>query len=321
MPGPNDEMHVDPTHKTPRPDWFDEKKVSDLEKTMLPEWFDGSAPHRTPDSYVKVREAIIKLSDKLGTRHVTATMVRRAIPGDAGSLMRMHHFLTTYAVVNEDAINDSMPVPMDIQEDKMAQERKRSWDETLREHLVEAVVQEARSIRAKRSIPATEDFVPIDWMAVAQTVGHGKSARDCEQQFLTMPHLEEKPERPITPDGTAVEPAPSSHVLSKLVADTDPAIIRAVTNAALNATDDWKQAQKAATVGLVASQAAQVARADQARLTHVLNEVVEVRMKKLENRLSMLDDVEGMLEAERVALELERRDLYTARCRHWFQGP
>jgi len=27
------------------------------------------------------------------------------------------------------------------------------------------------------------------------------------------------------------------------------------------------------------------------------------------------------LEAERVALELERRDLYTARCRHWFQGP
>jgi SWI/SNF related-matrix-associated actin-dependent regulator of chromatin subfamily C len=34
----------------------------------------------------------------------------------------------------------------------------------------------------------------------------------------------------------------------------------------------------------------------------------------------MLDDVEGILEAEKVALELERRDLYTARCRHWFGG-
>jgi SWI/SNF related-matrix-associated actin-dependent regulator of chromatin subfamily C len=43
-------------------------------------------------------------------------------------------------------------------------------------------------------------------------------------------------------------------------------------------------------------------------------------MKKLENRMAMMDDVEGMLEAEKTALELERRDLYTARCKHWFGG-
>ena len=36
--------------------------------------------------------------------------------------------------------------------------------------------------------------------------------------------------------------------------------------------------------------------------------------------VAMMDDVEGILEAERVALEMERRDLYTARCRHWFGG-
>jgi SWI/SNF related-matrix-associated actin-dependent regulator of chromatin subfamily C len=47
---------------------------------------------------------------------------------------------------------------------------------------------------------------------------------------------------------------------------------------------------------------------------------VNQRMEKLENRMALLDDIEGIIEAEKVALELERRDLYTARCRHWFGG-
>ena len=43
-------------------------------------------------------------------------------------------------------------------------------------------------------------------------------------------------------------------------------------------------------------------------------------MAKLENKLSLLEDVEGILDAERIAIELERRDLYTTRCHHWFAG-
>jgi SWI/SNF related-matrix-associated actin-dependent regulator of chromatin subfamily C len=82
-----------------------------------------------------------------------------------------------------------------------------------------------------------------------------------------------------------------------------------------------KRAQAAGRAGLVLSQAVDVARSKEESVAHLLSELVDLRMKKLENRLALLDDVEGMLEAERVALELERRDLYTARCRHWFGGP
>ena len=47
-------------------------------------------------------------------------------------------------------------------------------------------------------------------------------------------------------------------------------------------------------------------------------DIVDLQIQRLENRVALLDDVEALLEAERVSLELERRDMYTARCRHWF---
>ena len=53
-------------------------------------------------------------------------------------------------------------------------------------------------------------------------------------------------------------------------------------------------------------------------LSSILSQLVNKRMEKLENRMAMIDDIEGILDAEKVALELERRDLYTARCRHWY---
>ena len=112
-PAENDEMQVDPTQQIAKPTWWKQPKqpdddgnakdtaavISDLERALLPEWFDGSAAHRTPATYVQARQACLQLSSDLGhNRYVTATMVRRTVPGDAGSLLRLHQFLTAHAL-------------------------------------------------------------------------------------------------------------------------------------------------------------------------------------------------------------------------------
>ena len=87
-----------------------------------------------------------------------------------------------------------------------------------------------------------------------------------------------------------------------------------------NKVEGISSVQKAVILGLVVSQAVGKAKSEEEAVSRLLAEIVELRMQKLENRLSLLDDVEGMLDTERVCLELERRDLYTARCRLWFGG-
>jgi SWI/SNF related-matrix-associated actin-dependent regulator of chromatin subfamily C len=179
-------------------------------------------------------------------------------------------------------------------------------------------------------------FVPIiDWEFVAKEVGQGATSADCEQQFLSMPIQPETSAREgsITPDTTtsienkertaAASAAYKSQpdMIRDLIEQSDPQVIHAVVQAALEQTPDLAKAQQAAIAGLGIHQAVQEARSEEDAIACIMSEIVELRMKKLENRMVLLDDVEGLLEAERVALELERRDLYTARCRHWFGGP
>ena len=92
-------------------------------------------------------------------------------------------------------------------------------------------------------------------------------------------------------------------------------------NTAIEATNfNPGEAQAASLLGLHVTQAVENARGHEIELGLRLSKLLDARMQKLENRMAMLDDVEGILEAEKVALEMERRDLYTARCRHWFGG-
>jgi SWI/SNF related-matrix-associated actin-dependent regulator of chromatin subfamily C len=98
-------------------------------------------------------------------------------------------------------------------------------------------------------------------------------------------------------------------------------VLSATISEAMKASDfDSNEAQKAALLGIVSSQAEEKACKEEAVISDLLQKILDQRMAKLENRLSVLDDIEGMFDAERLALELERRDLYTARCRQWFAG-
>ena len=109
-------------------------------------------------------------------------------------------------------------------------------------------------------------------------------------------------------------------IIQELVESCPPKVVRKATAAALEAAPELEHAQSGALLGLVSHKAVETATQAENQVESVLSQLLDQRMKKLENRMAMMDDVEAILEAEKMALELERRDLYTARCRHWFGG-
>jgi SWI/SNF related-matrix-associated actin-dependent regulator of chromatin subfamily C len=305
-----------------RPDWYQEESASTLEKAVLSEWFDGSAAHRTHETYIRARKKMMEMSAQLGhNRFLTATLARRSIPGDAGSLIRLHGFLSSYSLINADAINETAPVPL------IFQKKAASWSDTsMQESLMMAVVEQ---VHKRPKIVASSDYPPVDWRGIADRVGHGTTPSDCERRFLSM-QIDVK-DGTVTPDTTmgddSIEAGPkagstgsTAKSMWELIDVTDPVLVSTVVNAALGHTNDLSQAQRAATTGLAFQEAWDVARSEEDSISRILAEIVDLRMKKLESRMEQLDELECMLEAERVELELERRDLYTARCRHWFGG-
>jgi len=338
-PGPNDEMVTPADQLSPKPDWYKKDGIADIERTMLPEWFNSSAPHRTPETYIRAREKVIAISATIANRNVTNSMIRRSIIGDAGSLQRLRSFLVDFGIINEDGINDSAPTPAILRKQKSAPKR---FNDELRDELVLAVVQQSKRRKIDDTDMTDSVFIPIDWHEVALQVGHGATSADCERNFLSMPLNENNAvstERSITPD-VAQETSkglsslaeglksPESfngvlgqEVVRGLVESAGSDVIKKVMATAMEAADNnLKQAQSAALLGLAASRALEEARNHESALSSVLSQLVNQRMEKLENRMALMDDVEGIMEAEKVALELERRDLYTTRCRHWFGG-
>ena len=110
-------------------------------------------------------------------------------------------------------------------------------------------------------------------------------------------------------------------MLKDLIERSDPQVIREVFDAAMKASHgNLVESQAASLLGLQLTRTVEEARGHEVDLAARLARLVDIRMQKLENRMAMMDDVEAIAEAEKIALELERRDLYTTRCRHWFGG-
>uniref|UniRef100_A0A7R9ZGQ5 SWIRM domain-containing protein n=1 Tax=Pseudictyota dubia TaxID=2749911 RepID=A0A7R9ZGQ5_9STRA len=334
-----------PMSDSSAPSWYDPRAISDMERTLLPEWFDSSSIHRTPDSYMEARERIIRIGRRSQGRYITATAVRRVVPGDAGSLLRLHAFLINWGFLNGDAMGDSAPTLPGLrkQEEKTLQKPQRprlpdgkfSWTGKMRNSLAIAVVKFAT--KQQKSAEVTTPMgsrVDVDWVAVAAEVGNGATPADCQGEFLSLSldHSEDDvPMDEVDVTGHDSDDATGRRkrrrvvgrreVLNELLDGVRPSVIAEATNAALSAAGgDIVEAQKAAVLGVLGAQATKNAKNEEDAIERILMEMLDQRMMRLENRVALLDDMEGMLEAERVALELERRDLYTARCRHWFGG-
>ena len=314
------------------PPWYDPEKVSDMEKRLLPEWFNDSASHRTEASYILTREKVIGVARADPDKFLTATSIRRCVVGDAGSLLRLHELLTHWRLINAFAAGESVPVAPDnrYQHDEM-ESRKRPVEETFwtegRKEMLAKLVTE--SSNKKRKTDAMEEDAPknggkvdIDWKAIAADVGGGVSSTECQRTFLSLPLTVPSTDTKAS-HGSVMAigvRAAREEILKDLIKDVRPEVIEAATKAALQTTGDLQEAQKGALLGSIAAKAEERAAIEEESVNELLMELLDQRMKKLENRVSLLDEVEGMLEAERVSLELERRDLYTARCRHWFGG-
>lgn len=301
------------------PSWYNAKTVSGFEKSLLPEWFNNSSDHRTESSYIVARGRILDVARRSSNKYLTSTAVRRCVVGDAGSIVRLHEFLVTWGFINGSAIGDNAPLQVISEVSSPTSEVK--WTLQMSDLLGVAVTNFSKKKKLEGDVI---ERLEIDWESISEQVGGGVSPSECYQKFLSTDFSE------IGGNGDKVKVANVSpckdeatreDLIADLIDGVKPSVAKAVVDAALIATDaDISTAQKAAVLGAISSKAVERAREEEASTSRILQEILDLRMARLENRLSLLDDLEGMLDAERMALELERRDLYTNRCRFWFNS-
>ena len=323
------------------PSWYHPTTISTTEKSSLPEWFNSSAPHRTPATYLSTRNQIVQIYQTQishaattahtgggGQHYLTPTAIRRVVPGDVGSLLRLHTFLCDWGLMNGKDVGENAPSDLALRGGVVgggSSKGKRSFEEVKRstfwskerlEQLDGVVVKHVKTnetVAGVEGVPQQQQQQPsVDWDAVAKDIGEGTSASDCQRAFLDPPKNDEISVK------IAKTSSSSGFDLSIILDGVHPDVLKATINASLKATNDIAEARKASIAGILASTAATNAQSEEEEIARTLMDILDQRMQRLENRVAILDDVEALLEAERVALELERRDMYTTRCRHWF---
>mmetsp|Transcript_24133 Transcript_24133/g.58299 ORF Transcript_24133/g.58299 Transcript_24133/m.58299 type:complete len:1162 (+) Transcript_24133:1-3486(+) len=313
-----------------RPSWYCQGEASQLERRSLPEWFNSSAPHRTSESYTATREKILHLARRNGQQFITSTAIRRSVPGDAGSLLRLHRFLMDWGLLNGGQINETAPGDSVLRgsfaeggalssaatskfKRKYADvERSAIWSTERMQRLELSVIKHVSKKTETMDGGSSQVKMAVDWNAVAMDVGGDVSAEDCQRAFLEPPSENAK----MIADASASSHGPST--FSRILNGVRPEVLKAAFDASLGSTEDISEARKASFVAGTASAAAQMGAKAESEVELTLLDIVDQRLQRLENRVALMDDVEALLEAERVSLELERRDMYTARCRHWF---
>jgi len=346
------------------PSWYHPTTISTTEKSSLPEWFNSSAPHRTPTTYLSTRNQILNIyqaqlsssntttaaastttntttTTSGGTattvqhqqQYLTPTAIRRCVPGDVGSMLRLHTFLCDWGLINGKDLGENAPSDLALRGGKSGTnkgkrkledvQRSVFWSKERLEELDGVVVKYVNVTQTTviggggvvEGVPQQQQQQQpsVDWDAVAKDIGDGVSAADCQRVFLDPPPNDE-----VSVKIAKTSSSTSGFDLTTILDGVHPDVLQATINASLKATNDITEARKASIAGILASTAATKAHSEEEEIARTLMDILDQRMQRLENRVAILDDVEALLEAERVALELERRDMYTTRCRHWF---
>jgi hypothetical protein len=313
----------DNTRTLVRPPWYQASKASEFEKRTLPEWFNFTAPHRTETTYITTRETILKIAKCNSQQYITTTALRRSVAGDAGSLLRLHTFLMDWGLLNGGQIGETAPSDAVLRglhaeggslakakrKHSQAQHYAVSWTAD-RIHALEISVVKHTSKKpddGKNSLK-----IIVDWDAVASDLGEGVTASDCQLAFINPPAEDD------VKLAVGALSSNNNHSLSQFLDGVRPEVLKAAVEASLQFTNDITEVRKASIVAALASSAAEKGARIESEIETTLRDIVDQRLQRLENRVAILDDVEALLEAERVSLELERRDMYTTRCRHWF---
>ncbi|AET41410.1 Swi3p Ecym_8116 [Eremothecium cymbalariae DBVPG len=80
--------------------WFHLNKIHEIEKKSLPEFFINRIPSKTPQVYVKYRNFMVNSYRLNPNEYFTFTSARRNLCGDAGSIFRVHKFLSKWGLIN-----------------------------------------------------------------------------------------------------------------------------------------------------------------------------------------------------------------------------
>lgn len=85
--------------------WFDMSEVHSIEKKLFPDFFseDGTvtrSSYKTPESYKNMRDFMINSYRINPLEYLTVTAIRRNLAGDVSSIIRIHHFLERWGLIN-----------------------------------------------------------------------------------------------------------------------------------------------------------------------------------------------------------------------------
>ena len=195
-----------------------------------------------------------------------------------------------------------------------------------------------------------EDMV-IDWDSISKQVGNGHSSNDCKIQFMSLHHDEndycklnelqgnddkenkikdEKDRIDVVQKKTSPKSTMESgnektflkeEIIQDILSKTSPDFVERALNASISMDkSNLVEAKNATILASIAFEAMENATKEEEKVNVLQLEILKQRMLKLENRMSLLNETEALLDFERTMLELERRDLYTARCRYWLGG-
>ncbi|CCE88439.1 Piso0_001944 [Millerozyma farinosa CBS 7064] len=85
--------------------WFDMSEVHPIEKKSFPDFFSEDGPatkssYKTHESYKNMRDFMINSYRINPLEYLTVTAIRRNLAGDVSSIIRIHHFLERWGLIN-----------------------------------------------------------------------------------------------------------------------------------------------------------------------------------------------------------------------------
>lgn len=89
--------------------WFNLSTIHEIERESLPEFFQTSNKNKTAEIYMKYRNFMINSYRLNPNDYLSYTAVRRNLIGDAGSLLRLHKFLTKWGLINYQVRPETKP--------------------------------------------------------------------------------------------------------------------------------------------------------------------------------------------------------------------
>ncbi|GAV30459.1 hypothetical protein PMKS-003973 [Pichia membranifaciens] len=89
--------------------WFSLSTIHEIERESLPEFFQTVNKNKTAEIYMKYRNFMINSYRLNPNDYLSYTAVRRNLIGDAGSLLRLHKFLTKWGLINYQVNPETRP--------------------------------------------------------------------------------------------------------------------------------------------------------------------------------------------------------------------